>query len=99
MFPPGSDKFEVLEFEVSKTDEYIPRSELARVIAQGSPLMNKSPKMSRAPAKKAMQKMQGAIQLDDFPSAPVNEYAITPAVMQYLEVRKLTTSVPGWPQI
>jgi hypothetical protein len=81
------DKFESLEFEVSKTEEFIPRSELARVVAQGSPLMNKSPKMHRqTPAKKAMQKAQGALQLEDFPSAPVNEYAVTPAVMQYLEV-------------
>jgi hypothetical protein len=85
-FPAGSDKFESLEFEVSKTEEFIPRSELTRVISQGSPLMNKSPKLSRTPAKKAMQKAQGALQIEDFPSAPVNEYAVTPAVMQYLEV-------------
>jgi hypothetical protein len=91
MFPPGQDKFEVLEFEVSKTEEFIPRSELARIISQGSPLMNKSPKMSRTPAKKAMQKAQGALQIEDFPSAPINEWAVTPAVMQYLEVDMVAT--------
>ena len=82
----------MLEFEVTKTDEYIPRSELARIIAQTSPHMNKSPKMSRTPAKKAaMQKSGVALQLDDFDAAPVNEYAITPAVMQYLEVDMVAT--------
>lgn len=90
-FPPGSDKFDTLEFEVSKTEEFVSRSEIARIVAQGSPLMNKSPKMSRTPAKKAMQKAQGALQLEDFPAAPVNSYAVTPAVMQYLEVDTVDT--------
>lgn len=89
MFPPGSDKFDMLEFEVSRTDEYLPRAEIERVLAQGSPTMNKSPKMSRTPAKKAMQKMQQETpSLSDFPQAPVNQYGITSAVMQYLEVRQ-----------
>lgn len=87
MFPPGSDKFELLEFEVTRTDEYLPRTEIERILTQGSPMMNKSPKMSRTPAKKAMQKMQQeAPALADFPAAPVNQYGITTAVMQYLEV-------------
>ncbi|THY82293.1 hypothetical protein D6C95_08811 [Aureobasidium pullulans] len=92
-FPPGSDKFDTLEFEVSKTEEFVSRSEIARIVAQGSPLMNKSPKMSRTPAKKAMQKAQGALQLEDFPAAPVNSYAVTPAVMQYLEVDTVAETI------
>lgn len=38
-----------------------------------------------------MQKAQGALQLEDFPAAPVNSYAVTPAVMQYLEVDTVDT--------
>lgn len=88
MFASGSDKFDCLEFEVHKHDEYLPRTEIERVLAMGSPNMNRSPKLSKTPAKKAMQKMQKgveALNLTDFPQAPVNNYGITDAVMQYLE--------------
>lgn len=90
MFAPGSDKFEHLEFECTRHDEYLPRSEIQRVLAAQSPTMNRSPKLSKTPAKqRAMQKMQQQIDapsLEDFPKAPVNEWGITDAVMQYLEV-------------
>ena len=90
MFPPGSDKFEVLEFEVHKYDEYLSRTDVERVLSLGSPVMNRSPKLSKTAQKqKAMQKLEkGApgLTIKNFATAPVNHYGITDAVMQYLEV-------------
>jgi len=92
-FPPGSDRFEVLEFEVHKHDEYLPKSEIQRVLSSSSPVMNRSPKMTKNQQKtKAMQKLQKdldtGLTIGDFPTAPVNSWGITNAVMQYLEVNK-----------
>lgn len=54
-------------------------------------MMNKSPKMSRTPGKnKALKMQQEALSLNDFPSAPVNEYGVTSAVMQFFEVMQGT---------
>jgi len=90
MFPPGSDKFDVLEFEVNKYDEYLPRSEVERIIAAGSPTMGRSPKMSKSTQKqKAVQKLQqnqSPLSIKNFHTAPINDFGITQPVMQYLEV-------------
>lgn len=86
-------KFQTLEFVIDKTEEYISRSQLERVLTQGSPLMNKSPKMSRTPGKsKAMKMQQEALSVNDFPSAPVNEFGVTSAVMQFFEVNSRNDS-------
>lgn len=88
----GEDvKFHTLEFEIHKTEEYIARTALQRCLSQGSPTMNKSPKMSRTPGKNKAQKMQQEpLTMESFPSAPVNEFGVTSAVMQFFEVMQGT---------
>lgn len=90
MFPPSSDKLEQLEFELSNYDEYIPKTEIVRVVASvSSPVMTRSPKMSKNQAKqRQMSKIKGmeAITVDDFASAPIKESGCPAHVMQFLEV-------------
>lgn len=86
--PTEEPKFQNLEFEINKTEEYVSRAHIDRVLTAGSPLMNnKSPKTSRTPGKnKALKMQQEPLSASDFPSAPVNEYGVTSAVMQFFEV-------------
>lgn len=100
MFPPGSDKLEIMEFELQKHDEYIPKSEIARVIALGSPNMTRSPKMSKnTPKQRQMSKIKGmdALTLDDFPNAPIKDHGVPPPVMQFLEVSSQQGHFPSAP--
>lgn len=91
MGPNEDVKFQTLEFEIHKTEEYIARVELQKALSQGSPMMNKSPKMSRTPGKnKAAKMQQEPITMESFPSAPVNEFGVTSAVMQFFEVMQGT---------
>ena len=84
-------KFHTLEFEIHKTEEYIAKSQIERVLTQASPNMNKSPKMSHTPGKnKALKNQQESLSVSDFPCAPVNEFGVTSAVMQFFEVMKGT---------
>jgi len=75
---------------VHKYDEYLPKSEIERIVAANSPVMNRSPKMSKSAQKqKAVQKLQqgaSSLSIKNFPTAPINDFGITPPVMQYLEV-------------
>lgn len=90
MFPPGSDKLDLMEFNMVNYDEYVPRSEINRVMSTiSSPTMTRSPKMTKTTAKqRQMSKIKGMdpITADDFASAPINQSGCPVPVMQFLEI-------------
>ena len=82
---------------MARHDEYLPKAEIERIIAAGSPVMNRSPKLSKnAQKQKALQKLKEegvVISMKDIPKAPVNDFGITQSVMQYLEVSQTAHEV------
>ncbi|KAF2151774.1 hypothetical protein K461DRAFT_294661 [Myriangium duriaei CBS 260.36] len=90
MFPPGSDKLDLLEFNLETVDEYVPKTEIQRVVTtMGSPVMTRSPKISKnTPKQRQMSKVKGIepITMDDFPSAPINHSGCPNPIMQFLEI-------------
>lgn len=62
---------------------------MEKILSEGSPVANRSPKMTKNASKQKMQqKLQGAsgLTMKDFPTAPVNGFGLTDNVLQYLEI-------------
>lgn len=73
---------------MSKHEEFLSRAELKKCLANTSPNLVKSPKVTKGKTQKgAVGKMQkeGNVVLDDLPSAPVTDFGVTDPVMQFLE--------------
>ncbi|KAL9105678.1 MAG: hypothetical protein Q9227_009196 [Pyrenula ochraceoflavens] len=83
-------KIDSLDIGTSRHKEYIPRS--AAQLVMDSPETKQSPEVNKK--KRAAQKQAPAPSSASLPSSMVNEYGLTSAVMQFLELAE-TTSIMG----
>lgn len=86
-----NDRFELLDFDAVTHEEYISSARIRQLFALESPQgLNKSPKMSKTPAKhKQQQKLQQSRSIilneSDIPTAPVRSDGVTTGVKMFLE--------------
>ena len=87
LFSPN-EKFEILEFITEKHQDYIPRSLIESLFSQDSPAQKQSPRLTKTAKQRQPSKVpvEPVITQADLPEAPVREWGVTNAVMQYLEV-------------
>jgi hypothetical protein len=94
----SNDKLDVLEFSTERHKEFIPRTLIESLFTQEIQAAKPSPKMNKMTAKQRNQQRQQqqqtpaepSISQSDLPEAPVREWGVTNAVMQFLEVRRLS---------
>ncbi|KAF2803482.1 uncharacterized protein BDZ99DRAFT_526411 [Mytilinidion resinicola] len=92
-------KLDLLSFETSEHQEYIPRKTLERLFTQPSPSQlsqTQSPRMTNKPnAKQRNQQRQlqkpdvppePFLNLSDLPQAPIDDFGVTAKTLQYLEI-------------
>lgn len=76
-----------MEFEVQAYDEYVPRTEIMRVVTNmSSPTMTRSPKMTKNTPKQRQMSKVNPIAIEDFASASINQSGCPTPIMQFLEV-------------
>ena len=88
IFGPN-EKFEVLEFITEKHQDYIPRYLIENLFSQNSPAQKQSPRSTKTAKQRNQQPkvpVDPVITQADLPQVPVQEWGVTNAVMQYLEV-------------
>jgi len=92
LFFAGTDKIETWEFELERFDEYLPKTDVARVVAAG-PTASRSPKLTKNASKQRQHsKVKGleVLTMNDFTCAPIIQDCGAPkSVVQFLEVSLL----------
>lgn len=91
LFGSVGSLIEGMEFQMTKCEEHLSRSEVEKVLANMSPtLSNKqSPKMTKGKIPKAQQKLQQQQEnatIEQLPKAPKGQGGMTMRMLQFLEV-------------